>query len=97
MSATPRPSRPSGMLQPDLEPAVLHQLPLAYLSGMQGVALFRAFNGEYPREWAEARIAEIRRLLDAADEIGGGIDVPVISTAEARTTGGRPCTTGRAT
>lgn len=84
MSATPvRSSRPSGMLQPDLEPTVLHQLPLAYLLGMQGLALFRAFNGEYPREWAEARIAEIRDLLDAADEIGGGIDVPVIPTAEA--------------
>jgi ubiquinone/menaquinone biosynthesis C-methylase UbiE len=83
MSATPRTHRPSSMLQPDPEPDVLHQLPLAYLLGMQGVALFRAFNGEYPREWAEARIAEIRRLLDAADEIGGGIDVPAISTAEA--------------
>lgn len=84
MSSTPaRPRRASGMLQPDLEPAVLHQLPLAYLLGMQGVALFRAFNGEYPRPWAEARIQEIRDLLDAADEIGGGIDVPLIPTAEA--------------
>lgn len=83
MSSTPPTRRGSGMLQPDLEPDVLHQLPLAYLLGMQGVALFRAFNGEYPREWAEARIAEIRRLLDAADELGGGIDVPVISTSEA--------------
>jgi hypothetical protein len=83
MSAAPRSARPSGMLQPDLEPDVLHQLPLAYLLGMEGVALFRAFNGEYPREWAEARIAEILRLLDAADEIGGGIDVPVVPTAEA--------------
>ncbi|MCW2792926.1 MAG: Methyltransferase type 11 [Nocardioides sp.] len=83
MSPISRPRRPSDMLQPDPEPDVIHQLPLAYLLGMQGVALFRAFNGEYPREWAEARIAEIRGLLDAVDEIGGGIDVPVIPTAEA--------------
>ena len=84
MSSTPaRTSRPSGMTPPDPEPEVIHQLPLAYLLGLQGVALFRAFNGEYPREWAEARIAEMRGLLDAAAEIGGGIDVPVIATAEA--------------
>ena len=68
---------------PNLEPAVLHMHPLAYLLGLQGVALFRSFNGEYDRAYAEARIAEIRSLLDAADEIGSGIDVPVIETSEA--------------
>jgi hypothetical protein len=68
---------------PNLEPAVLHMHPLAYLLGLQGVALFRSFNGEYDRAYAEARIAEIRYLLDAADEIGLGIDVPVIATSDA--------------
>jgi SAM-dependent methyltransferase len=68
---------------PDLAPAVLAQHPLAYLLGLQGVALFRAFNGEFDRAYAEARIAEVRALLDAADEIGAGVDVPVIETAEA--------------
>lgn len=73
----------SRMPGPNLEPAVLHMHPLAYLLGLQGVALFRSFNGEYDRAYAEARMAEIRSLLDAADEIGVGIDVPVIETSEA--------------
>lgn len=68
---------------PDLAPAVIAQHPLAYLLGLQGIALFRAFNGEFDRAYTEARIAEVRVLLEAADEIGGGVDVPVIDTAEA--------------
>ena len=68
---------------PDLEPSVIHPHPLAYLLGLEGVALFRSFNGEYDLAYAEARIAEVRALLDAAEEIGRGIDVPVIPTAEA--------------
>ncbi len=68
--------------RPDLDPEVIHPHPLAYLLGLQGVALFRSFSGEYDRTYAEARIAEVRSLLDAADEIGGGVDIPVISTAE---------------
>lgn len=68
---------------PDLVPEVLSQHPLAYLLGLQGIALLRAWSGEFDREYAEARIAEIRALLDAADELGPGIDVPVIPTAEA--------------
>ena len=66
-----------------IEPLVLHMHPLAYLLGLEGIALFRAFNGEYDRAYAEARIAEVRALVDAADEIGEGIDVPAIDTAEA--------------
>ncbi|MDQ3484763.1 MAG: class I SAM-dependent methyltransferase [Actinomycetota bacterium] len=68
---------------PDLEPTVIHPHPLAYLLGLQGVALFRSFNGEYDLAYAEARIAEVRALLHTADEIGGGVDVPLIPTAEA--------------
>ncbi|GCD90758.1 class I SAM-dependent methyltransferase [Nocardioides sp. LS1] len=68
---------------PDLAPDVISQHPMAYLLGLQGIALFRAWNGEFDRDYAEARIAEIRALLDAADSIGAGIDVPVIPTAEA--------------
>ncbi|MCW2766347.1 MAG: Methyltransferase type 11 [Nocardioides sp.] len=77
-SKQPHPPGPA----PDLEPSVIHPHPLAYLLGLQGVALFRSFNGEFDRAYAEARIAEVRALLDAADEIGGGVDVPVIDTAE---------------
>jgi hypothetical protein len=43
---------------------VIYQHPLPYLLGLQGTALLRAFNGGYDREFTQARIAEIRALLD---------------------------------
>ena len=73
---------PAGPI-PNLAPDVISTHPLAYLLGLQGVALFRAFSGEFDRAYAEARIAEIRALLDQAETIGSGVDVPVIPTAEA--------------
>jgi SAM-dependent methyltransferase len=45
---------------------VIYEHPLAYLLGLEGVALLRGFVGEYDREFVEARIAEVRDLL--ADE-----------------------------
>jgi SAM-dependent methyltransferase len=45
---------------------VIYQHPLAYVLGLEGVALLRAFIGESDRDFVEARIAEIRALL--ADE-----------------------------
>jgi len=51
---------------------VIYQHPLGYLLGLQGIALLRAFNGEYDREFTEARIAEIRAMLDNASEFGEG-------------------------
>jgi len=60
---------------------VIYQHPLAYLLGLQGVALLRAFNGEYDREFTWARIAEIRALLDRADELGDGVTTQPITTA----------------
>jgi SAM-dependent methyltransferase len=45
---------------------VIYEHPLAYLIGLEGVALLRGFTGEYDREFVEARIAEVRELL--ADE-----------------------------
>lgn len=52
---------------------MIYQHPLGYLLGVQGLALLRAYNGEYGREFTQARIAEIRQLLadDAADGLGG--------------------------
>jgi ubiquinone/menaquinone biosynthesis C-methylase UbiE len=55
----------------------VYQHPLAYLLGLQGVALFRAFTGEYDREFTQARLAEVRALLDAAELGEGGTAVPV--------------------
>ncbi len=59
-----------------------YQDPLAYLLGLQGMALMRAFNGEYDRDFTEARLAEIRDLLDRADQLGGGAASDPVSTAE---------------
>jgi hypothetical protein len=46
-----------------------------YLLGIEGVALMKAFAGEYDREFIHARIAEIRDLLDRAAELGERTDV----------------------
>lgn len=43
---------------------MIYQHPLAYLLGLEGAALLRAWAGDYDREFVEARLAEIRRLLD---------------------------------
>lgn len=55
--------------------AIIHQHPLAYLLGLEGVALMRAFAGEYDRAFTEARIAEVRDLLRSAEDYGPGFDV----------------------
>ena len=52
----------------------IYQHPLAYLLGLEGIALLRAFAGEYDREFTLARIEEIRALLAAADELGEGVE-----------------------
>ncbi|NEE01475.1 class I SAM-dependent methyltransferase [Phytoactinopolyspora halotolerans] len=56
--------------------------PLAYLLGLEGIALLRAFAGEYGREFTEARFAEVRALLDAADRFGPGATVQSVSIQE---------------
>ncbi len=58
----------------------IYQHPLAYLLGLEGVALMRAFAGEHDRAFTEARFAEIRSLLDRADEFGPGVDVAPMPT-----------------
>lgn len=60
----------------------IYQHPLAYLLGLEGVALFRAFSGEYDEDFTLARIAEIRRLLNSADELGAGGFAAPISAAD---------------
>jgi SAM-dependent methyltransferase len=67
--------------QPEGE-ATIYQHPLAYLLGLEGVALMRAFAGEYDREFTEARIAEIRDLIARAEELGPGVDVAPISVVD---------------
>jgi ubiquinone/menaquinone biosynthesis C-methylase UbiE len=67
---------------PPYAAAVIHQHPLAYLLGLEGVALMKAFAGEYDREFTHARFAEIRELLDRADELGDGTDVRPLPPAQ---------------
>jgi hypothetical protein len=40
---------------------------LAYLIGLEGVSLLRAFSGDYDREFTLARLREIRQLLESPD------------------------------
>src|SRR5829696_9946203 len=43
---------------------VIYQHPLAYLLGVEGLALLRAWAGDYDEAFVQARLAEVRRLLD---------------------------------
>ena len=61
------------------DPVCAH--PLAYLLGVEGVALLRAFAGEYDSAFVDARLSEIRGLLDMAEVLGPGALVPPMSTA----------------
>ncbi|MEU4236338.1 class I SAM-dependent methyltransferase [Actinoplanes sp. NPDC026619] len=45
---------------------MVYQDPLHYLLGIEGLALLRTYAGEHGPEFGEARVAEIRRLLDSA-------------------------------
>ena len=65
-----------------IEPPVVYQHPLAYLLGLEGIALLRAFAGEYDRDFTMARLAEVRALLDSAEELGDGAVVDPIPTTE---------------
>ncbi|WP_407566334.1 class I SAM-dependent methyltransferase [Streptomyces sp. 184] len=60
----------------------MHQDPLAYVVGLEGVALLRSFTGEHDRAFVAARLGEIRRLLDDESLAGAGVDVARVSTVE---------------
>lgn len=61
---------------------IIYQHPLAYLLGLEGLALMRAFAGEHDRVFTEARLAEVRRLLDRADDLGPGVAVGSLPLAD---------------
>ncbi|WP_088316756.1 class I SAM-dependent methyltransferase [Kineosporia sp. R_H_3] len=61
---------------------MIYQHPLAYLLGLQGRALLRAFAGEYDREFTQARLAEVRALLDSADVLGEGGSLAAVSVSD---------------
>jgi ubiquinone/menaquinone biosynthesis C-methylase UbiE len=59
---------------------VAYQHPLAYTLGLEGVALLRAFAGDYDRDFTEARVTEIRRLLDYPALSGDGVTAASVDT-----------------
>jgi SAM-dependent methyltransferase len=61
---------------------MIYQHPLAYLLGLEGVALLHAFAGEYDRDFTEARLAEVRALLESADQLGSGAAIWPIPIVE---------------
>lgn len=61
---------------------VIYQHPLAYLLGLEGIALLRAFAGDYDRDFTEARLAEIRELLDSVQQLGDGATADAITTMD---------------
>jgi SAM-dependent methyltransferase len=64
------------------EPRIVYQHPLAYLLGLEGIALLHAFAGDYDRDFTVARLEEIRALLDSGAELGDGVTVEPIPTTE---------------
>jgi hypothetical protein len=62
--------------------ATIYRHPLAYLLGLEGVALMRAFAGEYGRSFTHARIAEIRELLARAEDFEPGVEVLPMPVAD---------------
>lgn len=59
---------------------MVYQHPLGYLLGLEGVALLRAYAGDYDRDFCEARIAEVRRLLDSEPLSGEGVTAARVDT-----------------
>jgi ubiquinone/menaquinone biosynthesis C-methylase UbiE len=61
---------------------VIYQHPVAYLVAVEGVALLRAFAGEYDREFTHARLGEVRRFMEDLEGWGDGAKVPPITVEE---------------
>ncbi|MCL1871053.1 MAG: class I SAM-dependent methyltransferase [Promicromonosporaceae bacterium] len=62
---------------------MIYQDPLAYLIGLEGVALLDGWAGDHPKEFTEARLAEVRRLLDDAALRERGVHVESVDAATA--------------
>jgi SAM-dependent methyltransferase len=56
---------------------MIYQHPLAYLLGLEGIALLRGWAGDFDREFVDRRLAEVRRLVTTealADHDGVMVD-----------------------
>ncbi|WP_028923079.1 class I SAM-dependent methyltransferase [Pseudonocardia acaciae] len=61
---------------------MIYEHPLAYLLGVEGIALMRAFTGEHDSEFVHARLAEVRRLLDDGSLAGAAVEVDRVDSVE---------------
>ena len=66
----------------ETRPGEIFQHPLAYLLGLHGVALMRAFAGEHDEAFTRARLDDVRRLLATAGDLGDGVVVPPLGLVE---------------
>jgi SAM-dependent methyltransferase len=62
---------------------VIYQDPLAYLLGLEGIALLDAWAGDHDRAFTDARLAEIRRLVDDEKLRDRGVLAERVSTVVA--------------
>ena len=62
---------------------MIYQDPLAYLLGLEGIALLDAWAGDYDRDFTETRLAEIRRLLDDEKLRDRGVRAECVSSVTA--------------
>ena len=60
----------------------VYQHPLAYLLGLEGLALLRAFAGDYDRQFTEARLFEVGALMESVLRSDGGACAQALTTAE---------------
>jgi hypothetical protein len=60
---------------------VIYQDPLAYLLGLEGTALLDAWAGDHDRAFTDARLAEIRMLLDDEKLRDRGVVAERVSTS----------------
>ena len=61
---------------------MIYEHPLAYVLALEGMALMRSFTGEHDRAFVEARLAEIRRLLDDETLADAAREVARVSTVD---------------
>ncbi len=59
---------------------MIYQDPLAYLLGLEGIALLDGWAGDHDRAFTDARLAEIRRLLDDEKLRDRGVFAERVST-----------------
>ncbi len=62
---------------------MIYQDPLAYLLGLEGIALLDAWAGDHDRAFVETRLAEIRRLLDDTNLRDHGVVAESVSSVTA--------------